>query len=192
MTVNLNKEIQMKHLIIASILALTATVTSASLPTIVFENKKYTLNDTFQSLNKKLGKPSDLGQHDVEWDKPNYIITAHFDEDIGLSELNITQKSKTPTTNYILVNGKTFYLGKDTLNKVASTLDYGCFNSLPMVKNDQYHFTTASGAEGEINVSMGSTHSKSQPRDTALDKPITVIELNYYGSGNSLDSQCQH
>ena len=191
MTVNLNKEIQMKHFIITSILTLTATIASAGLPTIVFENKKYTLNDTFQSLNKKLGKPSDLGRHHAEWDKPNYIITARFDDQIGLSEFNITQKSKTPTTNYILVEGKTFYLGKDTLNKVASTLDYGCFNSLPMVKNDQYHFTTASGAEGEMNVSMGSTHSKSQPRDTALSKPITVLDLNY-GLDDVLTSECQH
>lgn len=168
----------MKKLLITSFLALLFSAsTIAGMPSITFEGKKITLEDTRASLIKKLGKPKSGNNTYSYWAKPNYSISATY-SNYGLESFSVDQMRTTPTTNFIQVHDTKFYLGKTTLKSVVTQLKHGCFDLLDTRFNSNYSFIVRDGAEGEINVGLKTEYTNNS-KSASLNKPIHGIALSY-------------
>lgn len=166
----------MKKLMITPLLAI-STFATAGMPSLTFEGKKITVEDTRASLIKKLGKPTSGDVSYSHWEKPNYSISASYDQ-YGLQNFGISQLRTTPTTNIIQVNGAKIYLGKDSLKSAVAKLKKGCFDLLDTKFNSNYSFIVRDGAEGEINVGLTAEYVNNS-KTASLNKPIHGIVLSY-------------
>lgn len=166
----------MKKLMITPLLAI-STFATAGMPSLTFEGKKITVEDTRASLIKKLGKPTSGDVSYSYWEKPNYSISASYDQ-YGLQNFGISQLRTTPTTNIIQVNGAKIYLGKDSLKSAVAKLKKGCFDLLDTKFNSNYSFIVRDGAEGEINVGLTAEYVNNS-KTASLNKPIHGIVFSY-------------
>ena len=166
----------MKKLMITPLLAI-STFATAGMPSRTFEGKKITVEDTRASLIKKLGKPTSGDVSYSHWEKPNYSISASYDQ-YGLQNFGISQLRTTPTTNIIQVNGAKIYLGKDSLKSAVAKLKKGCFDLLDTKFNSNYSFIVHDGAEGEINVGLTAEYVNNS-KTASLNKPIHGIVFSY-------------
>ena len=168
----------MKKLIITSLLTSVFSASAlAGMPSLTFEGKKITVEDTRASLIKKLGKPTDGNNTYSYWNKSNYSISASYDQ-YGLKHFSIDQLRTTPSVNIIQVNGTKFYLGKDSLKSAVAKLKQGCFNLLNTKFNSDYSFIVRDGAEGEINVELKAEYVN-QNKSASLNKPIYGVVFSY-------------
>lgn len=154
-----------------------STFATAGMPSLTFEGKKITVEDTRASLIKKLGKPTSGDVSYSHWEKPNYSISASYDQ-YGLQNFGISQLRTTPTTNIIQVNGAKIYLGKDSLKSAVAKLKKGCFDLLDTKFNSNYSFIVRDGAEGEINVGLTAEYVNNS-KTASLNKPIHGIVFSY-------------
>lgn len=166
----------MKKLMITPLLVI-STFATADMPSITFEGKKITVEDNRASLIKKLGKPTSGDVSYSHWEKPNYSISASYDQ-YGLQNFGISQLRTTPTTNIIQVNGAKIYLGKDSLKSAVAKLKKGCFDLLDTKFNSNYSFIVRDGAEGEINVGLTAEYVNNS-KTASLNKPIHGVVFSY-------------
>lgn len=168
----------MKKLIITSLsTSLFAASAFAGMPSITFEGKKITVEDTRSSLIKKLGKPTNGNSTYSYWKKSNYSISASY-EQYGLRYFSIDQLRAAPTANIIQVNETKFRLGKDSLKSVVAKLKQGCFNLDDTRSNSTYSFIVRDGAEGEINVGLKAEYVNNN-KATFLNQPIYGVVFSY-------------
>lgn len=168
----------MKKLIITSLLtSLFTTSAFAGLPSITFEGKKITVEDTRASLIKKLGKPTDGNNTYSHWEKSNYSISASYSQ-YGLKNFSIDQLRTTPTANLIVVGDTKLYLGQDSLKSAVAKLKHGCFDLVDTKFDSTYSFIVRDGAEGEINVGLKAEYVNNS-KAASLNKPIYGVVFSY-------------
>lgn len=165
----------MKKMMIAALVL--PVFAHAGLPSVTFEGKKITVEDTRATLIKKLGKPADGTKDYSHWQKSNYAISASYDQ-YGLRTFEINQLRPAPGNNAIVVNGKTFYLGKDSLKTAVGKLRQGCFDVMDAKFSSTYSFIVRDGAEGEINVGL-KTEYVNNSKTASLNQPIQGVVFSY-------------
>ena len=140
----------MKKFIIAALVTVCTTSVFADFPKIIFEGKTIEPTDTRTSLIKKFGKPASGDNTYSHWDKPNFSMSASYDQ-YGVKEFGIAQLKSVPSNVQLKVNGQTITLGKDTINSAVKKFKYGCFDILDTKFNSNYSFSIAAGEEGDAD-----------------------------------------
>ena len=165
----------MKKFIIAALVTVCTTSVFADFPKIIFEGKTIEPTDTRTSLIKKFGKPASGDNTYSHWDKPNFSMSASYDQ-YGVKEFGIAQLKSVPSNVQLKVNGQTITLGKDTINSAVKKFKYGCFDILDTKFNSNYSFSIAAGEEGEMNVVMDAEYTGT--KSISANKPIFGFKFN--------------
>ena len=162
-------------LMLSGLMLTCATSVFADFPKIIFEGKTIGPTDTRTSLIKKFGKPTSGDKTYSYWDKPNFSMSASYDQ-YGVKEFGIAQLKSVPSNVQLKVNEQTITLGKDTINSAIKKFKYGCFDILDTKFNSNYSLSIAAGEEGEMNVVMDAEYTGK--KSTSANKPIFGFKFN--------------
>ena len=165
----------MKKLIIAISLTACATSAFADHAVISFAGKKVTVEDTRNSLIKKLGKPQYGDKDYSQWTVNGLSIYANYTQ-YGLNSFSVSQLKPTPVT--VNVDGKVITLGKDSLRSIAAKIKSGCYDYTDGKQGSSYSYAVLSGAEGEYQVIFNITDDDFDLK-TKVKRPINEVRISY-------------
>lgn len=159
----------MKKLVLAITCVLVSGLANATHGVFV-NGKEISMYDTYPSLVKKLGKDSYMN-----WEVANLSINASAGE-YGLESLTV--HSNKPNKHRIEVYKAKFSFN-ETLQAVANKLKPGCFDLVTGKGGATYSFTSRTGAEGEIYVTVSSTINGAPNVKQLLNAKIDSISFGY-------------
>ena len=114
-----------KHII--TILIATFTTSLFAADHMLINGKKVTMNDTRSTLIQKFGQPESGTAQFSNWTIGNLSLYANYQKQ-GLAQFSVNQLSTSPSKHLINIDGKTVYLGKDTIKTATSKFTHACFN----------------------------------------------------------------
>lgn len=111
-----------KH--IFALLLTTFTTSLFAADHMLINGKKVTMNDTRSTLIQKFGQPESGTAQFSNWTIGNLSLYANYQKQ-GLAQFSVNQLSTSPSKHLINIDGKTVYLGKDTI-KNSVVFQYVC------------------------------------------------------------------
>ncbi len=176
----------MKKLIIAALITACTTSTfsknadlgNAPNDYAMIIGKKITISDTRKTLIQKFGTPKFNSASNSTWELPNNVlISANYDNGL-LSVSEVTAIGSKSINNYMTIDGKKIYLGKDTINTAIAKIKLGCFEKLDGSQVSSYFMY--SDAQGDGNYYTASISSVGEPNINSLKKEkISSFSFGY-------------
>lgn len=113
--------------LISAVLLTACTTTAFAIDHMNITGKKVTMQDNRSTLIQKFGKPESGTNQFSNWTLGNLSIYANYNQH-GLVKFSVNQLNTKPSNNFINIDGKIIYLGKDTIKSSTAKLKHGCFN----------------------------------------------------------------
>ena len=163
----------MKKLLITALVAASTTSTFA-IDYMQINGKKITMNDTRSTLIQKLGKPESGTSSNSRWNIENLNIYAEYNKN-ALADFSVWAVNNKPSGNYININGKNIYLGKDTIKTATTKLKYGCFGFNILSFKPYYSLTPRATEYKPYNITLTSIGEDGIVKDFDDQKGIKAL-----------------
>ena len=143
-----------KHII--TILIATFTTSLFAADHMLINGKKVTMNDTRSTLIQKFGQPESGTAQFSNWTIGNLSLYANYQKQ-GLAQFSVNQLSTSPSKHLINIDGKTVYLGKDTIKTATSKFTHACFNFDEGRQGSTYTMTPKTAVKNKLNIVLETT-----------------------------------
>ena len=143
-----------KHII--TILIATFTTSLFAADHMLINGKKVTMNDTRSTLIQKFGQPESGTAQFSNWTIGNLSLYANYQKQ-GLAQFSVNQLSTSPSKHLINIDGKTVYLGKDTIKTATSKFTHACFNFDEGRQASTYTMTPKTAVKNKLNIVLETT-----------------------------------
>lgn len=143
-----------KHIITILIATFTTSVFAAD--HMLINGKKVTMNDTRSTLIQKFGQPESGTAQFSNWTIGNLSLYANYQKQ-GLAQFSVNQLSTSPSKHLINIDGKTVYLGKDTIKTATSKFTHACFNFDEGRQASTYTMTPKTAVKNKLNIVLDTT-----------------------------------
>ena len=143
-----------KHII--TILIATFTTSLFAADHMLINGKKVTMNDTRSTLIQKFGQPESGTAQFSNWTIGNLSLYANYQKQ-GLAQFSVNQLSTSPSKHLINIDGKTVYLGKDTIKTATSKFTHACFNFDEGRQASTYTMTPTTAVKNKLNIVLETT-----------------------------------
>ena len=143
-----------KHII--TILIATFTTSLFAADHMLINGKKVTMNDTRSTLIQKFGQPESGTAQFSNWTIGNLSLYANYQKQ-GLAQFSVNQLSISPSKHLINIDGKTVYLGKDTIKTATSKFKHACFNFDEGRQGSTYTMTPKTAVKNKLNIVLETT-----------------------------------
>ena len=143
-----------KHII--TILIATFTTSLFAADHMLINGKKVTMNDTRSTLIQKFGQPESGTAQFSNWTIGNLSLYANYQKQ-GLAQFSVNQLSTSPSNHLINIDGKTVYLGKDTIKTATSKFKHACFNFDEGRQGSTYTMTPKTAVKNKLNIVLETT-----------------------------------
>ena len=143
-----------KHII--TILIATFTTSLFAADHMLINGKKVTMNDTRSTLIQKFGQPESGTTQFSNWTISNLSLYANYQKQ-GLAQFSVNQLSTSPSKHLINIDGKTVYLGKDTIKTATSKFKHACFNFDEGRQGSTYTMTPKTAVKNKLNIVLETT-----------------------------------
>ena len=143
-----------KHII--TILIATFTTSLFAADHMLINGKKVTMNDTRSTLIQKFGQPESGTAQFSNWTIGNLSLYANYQKQ-GLAQFSVNQLSTSPSKHLINIDGKTVYLGKDTIKTATSKFKHACFNVDEGRQGSTYTMTPKTAVKNKLNIVLETT-----------------------------------
>lgn len=143
-----------KHII--TILIATFTTSLFAADHMLINGKKVTMNDTRSTLIQKFGQPESGTAQFSNWTIGNLSLYANYQKQ-GLAQFSVNQLSTSPSKHLINIDGKTVYLGKDTIKTATSKFTHACFNFDEGRQGSTYTMTPKTVVKNKLNIVLETT-----------------------------------
>jgi hypothetical protein len=145
----------MKQHLIAVLLA-TFTTSVFAVDQMVINGKKVTMSDTRSTLIQKFGKPESGTPQFSNWTVGNLSLYANYNQQ-GLVQFSVNQLNTKPSNNYLNVDGKAIYLGKDSIRTATGKFKHACFNFDEGRQGSTYTMAPKTTVKNKLNISLKTT-----------------------------------
>lgn len=145
----------MKQQIMAVLLA-ACTTSAFAIDHMLINGKNVTVSDTRSTLIQKFGKPESGTAQFSNWTVGNLSLYANYNQQ-GLVQFSVNQLNTKPSNNYINVDGKAIYLGKDTIKTATAKLKHGCFNFDEGRQGSTYTMAPKTAVKNKLNIVLETT-----------------------------------
>jgi len=136
-----------KHIIAILLTTFTTSVFAADHMSI--NGKTVTMSDTRSTLIQKFGQPESGTAQFSNWSIGNLSL--------GLAQFSVNQLNTSPSKNFINIEGKTVYLGKDTIKTATSKFKHACFNFDEGRQGSTYTMTPKTTVKNKLNIVLETT-----------------------------------
>lgn len=143
-----------KHIITILITTFTTSVFAAD--HMLINGKKVSMNDTRSTLIQKFGQPESGTAQFSNWTIGNLSLYANYQKQ-GLAQFSVNQLSTSPSKHLINIDGKTVYLGKDTIKTATSKFKHACFNFDEGRQGSTYTMTPKTTVKNKLNIVLETT-----------------------------------
>ena len=143
-----------KH--IFALLLTTFTTSLFAADHMLINGKKVTMNDTRSTLIQKFGQPESGTAQFSNWTIGNLSLYANYQKQ-GLAQFSVNQLSTSPSKHLINIDGKTVYLGKDTIETATSKFTHACFNFDEGRQASTYTMTPKTAVKNKLNIVLETT-----------------------------------
>ncbi|OOW08321.1 hypothetical protein MF4642_14255 [Acinetobacter sp. MF4642] len=143
-----------KHIITILIATFTTSVFAAD--HMLINGKKVSMNDTRSTLIQKFGQPESGTAQFSNWTIGNLSLYANYQKQ-GLAQFSVNQLSISPSKHLINIDGKTVYLGKDTIKTATSKFKHACFNFDKGRQGSTYTMTPKTAVKNKLNIVLETT-----------------------------------
>lgn len=143
-----------KHII--TILLTTFTTSIFAADHMLINGKKVSMNDTRSTLIQKFGQPESGTVQFSNWTIGNLSLYANYQKQ-GLAQFSVNQLNTSPSKNFINIEGKTVYLGKDTIKTATSKFKHACFNFDEGRQGSTYTMTPKTAVKNKLNIVLETT-----------------------------------
>ena len=162
-----------KH--IFALLLTTFTTSLFAADHMLINGKKVTMNDTRSTLIQKFGQPESGTAQFSNWTIGNLSLYANYQKQ-GLAQFSVNQLSTSPSKHLINIDGKTVYLGKDTIKTATSKFTHACFNFDEGRQASTYTMTPKTAVKNKLNIVLETTG------DAYDVKSISNLPINGFSS----------
>ncbi|MDH0656771.1 hypothetical protein N5D11_11695 [Acinetobacter johnsonii] len=114
------------------------------------------MNDTRSTLIQKFGQPESGTTQFSNWTISNLSLYANYQKQ-GLAQFSVNQLSTSPSKHLINIDGKTVYLGKDTIKTATSKFKHACFNFDEGRQGSTYTMTPKTAVKNKLNIVLETT-----------------------------------
>ena len=143
-----------KHII--TILIATFTTSLFAADHMLINGKKVSMNDTRSTLIQKFGQPESGTTQFSNWTIGNLSLYANYQKQ-GLAQFSVNQLSTSPSKHLINIDGKTVYLGKDTIKTATSKFKHACFNFDEGRQGSTYTMVPKTTVKNKLNITLETT-----------------------------------